>query len=444
MSVPALASVQSARGRRVGTTLKDKWRLDAVVGVGGMAEVYAGTHRNGKKVAVKVLLPQLAVDPELCRRFVQEGYIANHVDHPGVVAVHDDDLTEDGAPFLVMDLLEGECISDTVGRGRMPVAEAVRVAHAILETLGAAHAKGVLHRDVKPGNVFNTQVGVKLLDFGIARMETADVRTMTGATMGTPAYMPPEQARGLMREVDARSDVWAAGATLFCMLTGGNVRRAETTNELLALAMTQPVASIVETAPWLSPALVALVDKSLAFEKSDRFQSAREMAAALAALSPDDLREPSDVQASTVVQTIAQSSAPRGCGAPQPALQPAAAPSWTHIRNRRQGMAPRSNVPVFVAGGALVLIAALIVGILFGFRPSRPVVAATDTVAAPTAVAATAPAAAASTTMPAASIAPEPASSAEAASRAKKLVKPPAPPAAPPAKVSADPFDRRL
>lgn len=358
--------------RRVGATLKNKWRLDAVVGVGGMAEVYAGTHRNGKRVAVKILLPQLAVDPELCRRFIQEGYIANQIDHPNVVAVHDDDVTDDGAPFIVMDLLEGDSVADIIARGRMPAAESVRVACELLDALAAAHGKGILHRDVKPGNVFRTTSGaVKLLDFGIARVLDAAGATITGATMGTPAYMPQEQARGLHREVDARSDVWAAAATLFSMLTAAKVRDAETNNELLVMAVTQPVAPIRERAPWISAPLAAVIDKALSFEKADRFASAQEMARALRALPAEALEDPA------VAATVP--GQPPTYVPPTIATPPPASMSMTSVRTnpsgpastlfrRRTGAGRPSNGPLILAGGAFSL-AVLVVGVLVLLAP---------------------------------------------------------------------------
>src|SRR5580704_7491550 len=158
---------------RVGTTLHNKWRLERLLGVGGMAAVYAATHRNGARGAIKMLHLQVSLDAEARRRFLREGYLANAVGHPGAVSVLDDDVAEDGSAYLVMELLEGESLETRAERrgGRLPPAEVLVYADRLLDVLAAAHHKGIVHRDIKPDNVFVTQDGtLKLLDFGIARL----------------------------------------------------------------------------------------------------------------------------------------------------------------------------------------------------------------------------------------------------------------------------------
>ena len=161
-----------AAAERVGRTLRGKWRLDALLGVGGMASVYAATHRNGKRGAVKVL--HAALGEEARKRFLREGYASNRVAHPGVPSVLDDDVDEEGAVFLVMELLEGSSLEEirmAATTGRLPVGEVLDIASAALDVLAAAHGKGVLHRDLKPANLFRTTRGeIKMLDFGIARI----------------------------------------------------------------------------------------------------------------------------------------------------------------------------------------------------------------------------------------------------------------------------------
>jgi serine/threonine-protein kinase len=154
---------------RVGSVLREKWRLDALLGVGGMAAVYSATHRNGSRVAVKILHPELSVNVQVKTRFLREGYVANAVGHDGAVRVSDDDTAEDGAAFLVMELLDGETLEDRRMRfgGRLSEDEVLAMAEQLLDVLAAAHAKGVVHRDLKPENVFLTRAGqVKVLDFG--------------------------------------------------------------------------------------------------------------------------------------------------------------------------------------------------------------------------------------------------------------------------------------
>jgi serine/threonine-protein kinase len=211
--------IQRARAR-VGTTLSGKWRLERLLGIGGMAAVYAAQHRNQKRVAIKLLHPEMSVDEGVKTRFLREGYVANSVDHPGAVAVFDDDVSDDGAAFLVMELLSGETLEDRAEHhnGTLPLGEVLSLTDQLLDVLGSAHERGIIHRDIKPENLFLTTNGeLKVLDFGIARLRELsmppDGSTGVGTFMGTPAFMSPEQARGRWGEVDFRSDVWAIGAT---------------------------------------------------------------------------------------------------------------------------------------------------------------------------------------------------------------------------------------
>jgi eukaryotic-like serine/threonine-protein kinase len=276
---------------RVGTLLQGKWHLDAVLGIGGMATVYAATHRNKKRVAIKILHPEIAFNAEMTARFLREGYVANTVDHPGTVTVLDDDVIENGAAFLVMELLEGETIESRRERkgGQLPANEVLWLAEQVLSVLVAAHDKGVVHRDLKPDNLFlTTENRVKVLDFGIARLrdvsQTKSVGTQAGSLLGTPTFMAPEQARGRSDEVDARTDIWAVGATMFHLLTGRLVHLAETLNEQLIFAATQPAPSLGAVMPDLSPDLIEVVDRALAFEKSDRWTDAAAMLQAVRTL----------------------------------------------------------------------------------------------------------------------------------------------------------------
>ncbi|AKF05391.1 serine/threonine-protein kinase [Sandaracinus amylolyticus] len=266
---------------RLGKTVRRKWRLDALLGVGGMAAVYAATHRNGSRVAIKMLHPLVATE-EAKRRFLREGYLANSVGHPGVVRVLDDDEAEDGAIFLVMELLDGESLeSFATRRVQLGAPETLAVAEQVLEVLAVAHAKGIVHRDVKPENVFLCVDGrVKLLDFGIARLlevSRGSAATHHGFLLGTPAYMAPEQARGDWELVDARTDVWAAGASMFRVLTGHTVHRGSTHLELLMKATREPAPKVRDVAPAVPELVASLVDRALAFRKEDRWASADEM-----------------------------------------------------------------------------------------------------------------------------------------------------------------------
>ena len=276
---------------RVGVVLRDKWKLETLIGIGGMAAVYAATHtNNGRRGAIKLLHPELSMNAEVRGRFLREGYAANKVEHPGTVAVLDDDVAEDGSVFLVMELLDGESLEARRERaGVLPPGEVLFIIDKVLDVLAAAHPKGIVHRDLKPENIFLCRDGVvKVLDFGIARVREASAsgasnkQTMTNAgPMGTPAYMPPEQARGRWTDVGPRTDLWAIGATMFTLLTGRLVHEAETVNELLLAAMTKPAPSLASVMPGVSSALAGIVDRALAYSAADRWADAATMQGAV-------------------------------------------------------------------------------------------------------------------------------------------------------------------
>jgi serine/threonine-protein kinase len=275
--------VQRAEAR-VGSVLCGKYLLDSLLGVGGMAAVYAATHRNGNRVAVKMLHTALSMEMDLRKRFLREGYVANAVNHPGVVRVLDDDTDEDGSIFLVMDLVVGasaETISEWRG-GRVDPEIVVAISHQLLDIVAAAHANGVIHRDIKPDNICLTRDGtVKLLDFGVARMRDTATATREGTTIGTPAFMAPEQALGKVKEIDVLSDVYAVGAVMFTMLSGRFVQEGESANELLIMAATRRARSLADVVSDVPTPIVDVVDRALVFEKALRWPSAAAMRDAL-------------------------------------------------------------------------------------------------------------------------------------------------------------------
>jgi serine/threonine-protein kinase len=320
---------------RVGTTVRGRWVLGPVIGAGGTAAVYEGTHRtNGKRVAIKVMHAFLASSDDLVARFQREGYIANKVGHPGAVAILDDDTTDDGAPFLVMDRLDGEPLSRILDHASdgLAVGQALSIVHDVLDILGAAHARGIVHRDIKPDNVFLTTAGrIMVLDFGIARlhervlaaaeggsdvMQRPAARTQDGSALGTPQYMAPEQARGRWSEVDAQSDLWSVGAMMFRLLTGKPVRAQRGAAEMLLSAMTEQAPSVL-SAGAVPADVAAIVDRALAFDKKDRWPDARSM--------QDAIREAAgrlgSPNAKLLVSTLARPTAKEVVGA-RPALPP--------------------------------------------------------------------------------------------------------------------------
>jgi len=373
---------------RVGRVLKDKWTLDQLLGVGGMASVYAATHRNQKRVAIKMLHPELSFNTAVRQRFLREGYVANSVQDAGAVSVFDDDVTDDGCVFLVMELLDGETLQARWERKnqRLPPGEVLALLDRVLDTLAAAHSHGIVHRDLKPENLFFTRnAEVKVLDFGIARVRelSGGSKTQTGSLMGTPLFMPPEQARGRWEEVDAQSDLWAIGATAFTLLSGEFVHVAGTLNEALVQAVTQPARSLGALRPELPDALVKFVDRSLSYDKQDRWRDAEEMQIGLreayaclaadwdeqtiladaAAALPDTplLMSPADTSTAAKVTSASKPPLPISALVPRVAIAAGVGlasfaslaafvvsgkPAQTHIEGPQEIPAPRGPTPV--------------------------------------------------------------------------------------------------
>ncbi|MDF2692775.1 MAG: putative serine/threonine protein kinase [Labilithrix sp.] len=259
---------------RIGRLVGGKWRLERLLGEGATSTVYAATHRDdGRRAAIKMLRSALVNDRDVVELFLTEGYLVSAIEHPGVVKVHEHGVTDDGAPFLVLELLVGQTLDElreTRG-GRIPLEEVMAIADAMMDTLVAVHATGIVHRDLKPHNVMVLDGGgIKILDFGLAKLRgrTADAAQ---DVVGTPSFMPPEQALGVTKKMDAQSDVWALGATLFFLLSGQPVHIARhATAMLLASASTRP-RSLADAAPELPRPIVDVIDRALAYRKIDRW-----------------------------------------------------------------------------------------------------------------------------------------------------------------------------
>ena len=295
---------------RVGTVLDEKWTLERILGSGGMGAVYAARHRNGARGAVKVLHPELARRPDVRERFLREGYAANRVEHRGAVQVLDDDIIkegpDEGTAYLVMEMLEGESLEERIERGPpLTELELLAILDDVLAVLEAAHANGVIHRDLKPANLFLNKdpagPGVKVLDFGLARLEELRSVTGVGLALGTPSFMAPEQANGQTSEIDARTDLFALGATAFSILSGRGVHEAEGVLELVARMGTLPAPKLREVAPQVSEPVARIVDRALEFKRADRYPSATAMRADVAsareALAPALEAPPPNVDA---------------------------------------------------------------------------------------------------------------------------------------------------
>jgi serine/threonine-protein kinase len=266
----------------------------SLLGEGGMGAVYLAEHPGiGRRVAVKVLRSEMDHDPQLLTRFLNEARAANAIRHPNIIEVLDSGTTPRGASYLVMELLEGEALSARIKRlSRLDEKSAIEIAMQTALGLGAAHAKGITHRDLKPDNLFiipePTDVGrerVKILDFGIAKLHKLagdSLKTRTGTLMGTPIYMSPEQCLGT-REVDHRSDVYSLGVILFELLAGRPPFVSEGFGELLSMHLHEPPPSLRELAPQVTPQTEQVVLRMLAKKPEARFSSMAEVRAALAA-----------------------------------------------------------------------------------------------------------------------------------------------------------------
>jgi eukaryotic-like serine/threonine-protein kinase len=319
------------------------YRILALLGTGGMGEVYrARDTRLGRDVAVKVLSPELTARPDLRARFQREARTVSQLAHPHIGALFDVGH-EGGIDYLVMELLDGETLAQRLEKGPLPVADVLALGRQIAEALDGAHAAGVVHRDLKPGNIMLTKSGVKLMDFGLARPSgplTAPTGALSqsptlsrpltaeGAIVGTLQYMAPEQLEG--KEADVRSDLWALGCVLYEMATGARAFAGESQASAIAAIMTVEPQTMAELRPLTPPALEHIVVRCLAKDPGQRWQSARDVA-----------HELDWVRTSSGVQTP---PAPRG---------------------RAPGGAGRWVVPLL--GGATLLA----VGVLFGLR-TRP------------------------------------------------------------------------
>ncbi|MHB8876411.1 MAG: serine/threonine-protein kinase [Myxococcaceae bacterium] len=258
-----------------GTLIAGKYRVAGLLGQGGMGSVYQAVNADiGRKVALKLLDPRLANLQEFMHRFQMEARAAAMIGHPGIVDVLDMGKTEEGAPFIVMEYLEGATLRLHLKKhGPLSPGAAAAIIAPVLDALAAAHTAGVIHRDLKPANIFLVSKpvpGVKILDFGISKFGAGSASvTATGTTLGTPAYMAPEQVRG-SRELTASTDLYAVGAVLYNMLCGHPPFEADSDFALVARVLTEEHRSLGRARPDIPKPLAALVDSLLAKDPDTR------------------------------------------------------------------------------------------------------------------------------------------------------------------------------
>ncbi|HWE28015.1 MAG TPA: serine/threonine-protein kinase, partial [Polyangia bacterium] len=272
----------------VGHTLVDRYRLTRKIGEGGMGAVYEATHvLLSKPVAVKVLRDKYLDRPEVARRLVQEARLASSIRHENIVDITDSGATDDGRTFVVMEHLEGQSLAELIKRdGALPESRVIDIARQAASALGAAHERGIVHRDVKPENLFIVDRGgrdfVKVLDVGISKslkrggvVDDESLRlTHTGMVLGTPLYMSPEQARG-DEDLDQRIDIWALGVILYECLTAEVPFRASNYLGVIAQVLNQEVTPPRKLRPEMriSEAMERVVQKAMARARDDRYPS---------------------------------------------------------------------------------------------------------------------------------------------------------------------------
>jgi serine/threonine-protein kinase len=318
-----------------GDVIAERLRIDRLIGSGGMGAVFAATHlKTGRQVAVKVLV-QRKVSAAARIRFEQEALATGRITHPNVVIVHDAGA-HDAIFYISMELLEGESLEDRLMRGVMAPADVVHVLREAAAGLKAAHQAGVIHRDLKPPNLFLAKEAdrekprVKILDFGIAKLAPdagALIRTGSLQMVGTPHYMAPEQLDG-SAHVDARTDVFALGVTAFRALAGRKPFEGADAQAALARMLSEQAPPLRSVRPSVPPALAAIVDRAIRRNPSERFQSMDELLTALDALGPSDLIESASIDDHNSTRGLRPIRSGKGAPAAEPVQReaPTAAP----------------------------------------------------------------------------------------------------------------------
>jgi serine/threonine-protein kinase len=279
-----------------GAVIAGRYRLDRLIGEGGMGVVWAATDTDkNRPVCIKHLRADAAGDEETRKRFLREAQATSAIAHPNIVAIHDFVKTSDGLPAIVMDLLDGEPLSDRLSRERkLSVADTASILLPVVSAVGTAHSLGIVHRDLKPDNIFLCSDGasVKVLDFGIAKLTSppadanaSSVITGTWALLGTPYYMSPEQIIG-EKDIDHRTDIWALGVILYECLAGVRPAEAKTPGKIFELILLKGITPLKTAAPTVPRDLASLVGRMLARERVDRPADLREVLDVLARHTP--------------------------------------------------------------------------------------------------------------------------------------------------------------
>ena len=322
-SAPAITDEQ--QHPLIGQTLRGTYRILSTLDQGGMGLVFEAEHtRLRRRVAVKVLAQHLATDTQALARFNREAEIISQLEHPHIVQILDFDTTEQGEPYIVMELLKGESLSERLERdGCLPIEESARVAHQVASGLFAAHQASIVHRDLKPANIFLTYLPgqgrvVKLLDFGISKRVGVG-RGLTGEfdVLGTPDYMAPEQALGKTANVDPRGDQYALAVIAFEMLSGQTPFSGNDLMEVLQKVVGASAPPIERFAPHVSPLVSAVLKRGLEKDPAARYPTVLDFAAAFSAACENSVPTPAS-EALGSARTVPAS----GPTSPAPPIQP--------------------------------------------------------------------------------------------------------------------------
>ena len=425
-------SADAKLGALTGAVLGGAYEVIRLLGEGGMGAVYESTHlRLNKRVAIKVMARDLASNEEALARFRREAEVTSRLGHPHLVNVMDFGATDSGEPYLVMEYLDGEDLDHRIRNlGRLPLETAVEITRQVASALAAAHDEGIVHRDLKPANIYLVKVKgeadfVKVLDFGISKIKASRTKlTRASAVMGTPEYMSPEQATGLIEEIDHRADQWALGCIAWEMLSGYAPFRADDMAALFYQVINMDPHPLSKRAPGLPPDVEPVLRRALAKQAEDRYPSIKDFARAFEAAATGFTREltppplaisrPGPVKG-TVAYSARLASAKPGKTAPRSAAiaQAATLPAQTFASadaisdDLVEGEARRKKKRIYVIASAALAMVVVAVLIFWPRKPQSPAAALTTPTTiskAPEVVILPAPASA----IPAAASSPEP------------------------------------
>jgi len=380
----------------IGRTLSGRYRIDAMLGQGGMSAVYKANDPNLKRVvAIKLIHPHLSSDPQFVLRFESEASAVASLRHPNIVQVYDFN-NDGGVYYMVLEFIPGETLQDRLKRlaesnRQLSIEEAIKFTANISDAVGYAHQRGLVHRDIKPANIMLDVQGQSILmDFGIVKILGGDSHTSTGAVVGTARYMSPEIIRGEV--ADHRSDIYSLGVTLYEMLSGRPPFMADSAMTLMMMHLNDPIPNVRGFRQDIPPEMVRVLEKCLAKDRNDRYQSAAELSADLRRVLANaaqgtmvSVPEPAPVQDKTIASKLDPAFVTGKTTGPQPI------PTPTSASQVRPAAAKASRNPLLWGGAAFVVVACLVVALVVGrfvmnrmsavSEPTLTVAAATSTTA---------------------------------------------------------------